>query len=67
MSFEHGLSLHGTYGDTSAAYAPWQNGTAERKGDVWKTAYSKAQLRPRSKQEVQELIDQINNAVDNIE
>ena len=66
--FEHGLSLDGTYGDTSAAYAPWQNGTAERKGDVWKTAFAKAQLevRPRSKQEVQELIDQINTAVNSM-
>ncbi|CAE7785104.1 unnamed protein product [Symbiodinium sp. KB8] len=66
--FEHGLSLDGTYGDTSAAYAPWQNGTAERKDDVWKTAFAKAQLevRPRSKQEVQELIDQINTAVNSV-
>ncbi|CAE7765863.1 unnamed protein product [Symbiodinium sp. CCMP2456] len=26
--FEHGLSLDGTYGDVSAAYAPWQNAWA---------------------------------------
>ncbi|CAE7879526.1 GIP, partial [Symbiodinium microadriaticum] len=42
--FEHGLSLDGTYGDTSAAYSPWQNGLVEKRGDVWKTAYAKAQL-----------------------
>ncbi|CAE7239733.1 TY1B-A [Symbiodinium sp. CCMP2592] len=59
--FEHGLSLDGTYGDISAAYAPWQNGTAERKGDVWKTAYAKCSMA-----EAQELIDQINNAVNSM-
>ena len=66
--FEHGLSLDGTYGDTSAAYSPWQNGLVEKRGDVWKTAYAKAQLevKPRSKQEVQELVDQINNAVNSM-
>ncbi|CAE7199062.1 RE1 [Symbiodinium sp. CCMP2592] len=47
--FEHGLSLDGTYGDVSAAYAPWQNGLAER-----------------SKPEVQELVDQVNNAVNSM-
>ena len=66
--FEHGLSMDGTYCDTSAAYAPWQNGLVEKRGDVWKVAFNKAQLelRPRSKQEVQELVDQINNAVNSM-
>ncbi|CAE7298082.1 GIP [Symbiodinium sp. CCMP2592] len=66
--FEHGLSLDGTYGDTSAAYSPWQNGLVEKKGDVWKTAFSKAQIetRPRNKQEVQELVDQVNSAVNSM-
>ena len=66
--FEHGLSLDGTFGDVSAAYSPWQNGMVERKGDVWKTAFAKAQLetQPRTKQEVQELVDQVNNAVNSM-
>ena len=66
--FEHGLSLDGTFGDVSAAYSPWQNGMVERKGDVWKTAFAKAQLefQPRNKQEVQELVDQVNNAVNSM-
>ena len=66
--FEHGLSLDGTFSDASAAYAPWQNGLVERKGAVWKAAYSKAQMEtyPRSKQETQELIDQVNNAVNSM-
>ena len=66
--FEHGLSLDGTFGDVSAAYSPWQNGMVERKGDVWKTAFTKAHLevQPRTKQEVQELVDQINNAVNSM-
>ena len=66
--FEHGLSLDGTYGDVSAAYAPWQNGLVERKGDVWKTAFAKAHLetQPRNKQEVQELVEQVNNAVNSM-
>ena len=66
--FEHGLTLDGTYGDTSAAYSPWQNGLVEKRGDIWKTAYAKAQVevRPRNKQEVQELIGQVNNAVNSM-
>ena len=66
--FEHGLTLDGTFGDTSAAYSPWQNGLVEKRGDVWKTAYAKAQVetRPRNKQEVQELVDQVNNAVNSM-
>ena len=68
MEFEHGLSLDGTFCDSSAAYSPWQNGLAEKKGDVWKVAFSKAQVetRPRSKQEAQELIDQVTCAVNSM-
>ena len=63
--FEHGLQLDGTFGDKAAAYAPWQNGLTERKGGVWKLAFQKALLdaSPRSKQEVQELVDNVNVAV----
>ena len=63
--FEHGLGLDGSFGDKAAAYAPWQNGLTERKGGVWKMAFQKAALDavPRSKQEVQELIDNVNVAV----
>ena len=40
----------------------------EKRGDVWKTAYAKAQVetRPRNKQEVMELVDQVNNAVNSM-
>ena len=63
--FEHGLELDGTFGDKAAAYAPWQNGLTERKGGVWKVTFQKALLdaNPRTKQEVQELVDNVNVAV----
>eukprot|EP00439_Symbiodinium_sp_Y106_P018541 s4730_g2.t1 len=63
--FEHGLELDGTFGDKAAAYAPWQNGLTERKSGVWKVAFQKAMLDsgPRTKQEIQELVDNVNIAV----
>ncbi|OLQ02761.1 Copia protein [Symbiodinium microadriaticum] len=66
--FEHGLSLDGTFCDSSAAYSPWQNGLCEKKGDIWKVAFAKAQIeaRPRSKLEAQELIDQVTCAVNSM-
>ncbi|CAE7637419.1 PCSK5 [Symbiodinium sp. CCMP2592] len=66
--FEHGLQLDGTFGDKAAAYAPWQNGLTERKGGVWKLAFQKAVVDavPRSKQEVQELVDNVNVAVNTL-
>ncbi|CAE7255667.1 RE1 [Symbiodinium sp. CCMP2592] len=66
--FEHGCSLDGTFLDASAAYSPWQNGLVEKRGDIWKAAFAKAQLetRPRTKAEVQELVHCVTNAVNSM-
>ena len=67
-SLSTGCHWMALFGDAPAAYSPWQNGLVERKGAVWKSAYAKAQLEtfPRDKQETQELIDQVNNAVNSM-
>lgn len=48
----------------TAAYAPWQNGACERLGGAWKVAFAKAvlELDPRTKEETEELCDQLNCA-----
>ena len=59
-----GLELDGTCVDKIAAYAPWQNGSAERHGGTWKNVFAKAleETQPRNKKEINELIDQVNYA-----
>ena len=58
------LSYDGTEHELTAAHAPWQNGICERAGGSWKNAFEKAMLEtdPKSKQEVEELLDNINHA-----
>ena len=48
----------------TAAYAPWQNGVCERLGGAWKIAFQKAlmELDPQTKEETEELCDQLNLA-----
>ena len=67
-SLSTGCHWMALFGDAPAAYSPWQNGLVERKGAVWKSAYAKAQLETFlvTKQETQELIDQVNNAVNSM-
>lgn len=36
-SFQEGLMLDGTANERTAAFAPWQNGIAERHGQTWKS------------------------------
>ena len=61
---QEGLELDGTYVDKIAAYAPWQNGGAERRGGTWKNVFAKAleESQPQNKKEINELIDQVNHA-----
>ena len=61
---QEGFDLDGSYTEKTAAYAPWQNGAAERYGGIWKTVFAKAfeENQPRNKKEVNELIDQVNVA-----
>ena len=61
---QEGFDLDGTYVEKTAAFAPWQNGACERYGGIWKEAFSKAfdESQPRNKNEVNELIDQVNVA-----
>lgn len=58
------LSGDGTEHSVTAAYAPWQNGVCERLGGEWKVAFRKALLEvdPQSKEEAEELCDQLNYA-----
>ena len=58
------LAGDGTEHAVTAAYAPWQNGVCERLGGAWKVAFSKSMLEcdPQSKEEREELCDQLNCA-----
>ena len=58
------LAGDGTEHAVAAAYAPWQNGVCERLGGAWKVAFSKSMLEcdPQSKEETEELCDQLNCA-----
>ena len=55
------LFRDGSIHDVTAAYGPWQNGVCERAGSTWKTAFQKGLLEvdPQSKEEVEELVDQV--------
>ena len=61
---QQGFELDGSYVEKIAAYAPWQNGAAERHGGVWKTVFAKAfeETQPGNKKEVNELVDHVNQA-----
>ncbi len=50
--------------EKTAANAPWQNGMCERHGGYWKSIFAKAfqETQPRNKLEVNELVEQVNNA-----
>ena len=58
------LSNDGTEHSVTAAYAPWQNGVCERLRGAWKIAFQKAlmELDPQTKEETEELCDQLNLA-----
>ena len=57
--FLHGLEIDGSYHDTTAAYAPHQNGMTERRGQTWKRAFEKTleSVAPATRQEVDEVIE----------
>ena len=57
------LFRDGSIHETTAAYSPWQNGVCERAGATWQTAFQKGLLEvdPQSKEETEELADQITN------
>ena len=55
--FEHGLSLDGTLGEKAVAH--WQNGLTERKGRVEGCFKEAHVVWPRSKQEVQQLVGNV--------
>ena len=61
---QEGFDQDGSYVEKTAAFAPWQNGIAERNGGVWKSVFAKAfeEGQPRNKDEINELIDQVNVA-----
>ena len=62
--FQEALDIQGTYSEKTAAEAPWQNGIVERNNQTWKPVFEKAfeESHPTNKQEVNDLIDQVNNA-----
>ncbi len=61
---QEGFDQDGSYVEKTAAFAPWQNGLPERNGGVWKSVFAKAyeEGQPRNKDEINELIDQVNVA-----
>ena len=62
--FQNALDVQGTYAEKAAAEAPWQNGLCERNQQTWKAIFEKAfaECAPTNKQEVNQLIDQVNNS-----
>ncbi|OLQ09519.1 Copia protein [Symbiodinium microadriaticum] len=62
--FQNALDVQGTYAEKAAAEAPWQNGLCERNQQTWKSIFEKAfeECVPTNKQEVNQLIDQVNNS-----
>ena len=66
--FKQGLEADGAFCDTTAAFAPYQNGMCERRGGTWKRAFVKAvdSLDPKDRAEVDEIIDQVNVAVNTL-
>ena len=58
------LASDGSEHSLTAAYAPWQNGVCERLGGSWQVSFEKAalELDPWSKEEVEELCDQVSCA-----
>ena len=60
--FQEGCDLDNTCVAKSAAEAPWQNGFCEKQGGLWKSVFfkSKEECQPRTRQEYNELFDQIN-------
>ena len=61
---QQGLETDWSYVDKIAAYAPWQNGIAERHGGIWKSIFAKAmeESQPSNKKEINELVDHVNQA-----
>ena len=61
---QEGFDRDNTFVEKTAANAPWQNGMCERHGGHWKSIFARAfqETQPRNKLEVNELIDQVNNA-----
>ena len=60
-SFQEGLMLDGTADERSAAFAPWQNGIAERHGQTWKSMFYKTVkgFAPQSHEDYEEIMDQV--------
>ena len=60
---QEGFDRDNTYVEKTAANAPWQNGMCERHGGYWKSIFATFQkTQPRNKLEVNEFVDQVNNA-----
>ena len=60
-NFQEGLMLDGTADERTAAFAPWQNGIAERHGQTWKSMFYKVVkgFAPQSHDEYEEIMDQV--------
>ena len=68
VEFLHGIEIDCSYHDTTAAYAPHQNGMTERRGQTWKRAFEKTleSVAPATRHEVDEVIDQVTCAVNSL-
>lgn len=60
-SFQEGLMLDGTADERTAAFAPWQNGIAERHGQTWKSMFYKTMkgFSPQTHDDFEEIMDQV--------
>ena len=60
-SFQEGLMLDGTADERTAAFAPWQNGVAERHGQTWKSMFYKTVkgFAPQTHDDFEEIMDQV--------
>ena len=59
--FQEGLMLDGTADERTAAFAPWQNGIAERHGQTWKSMFYKTMkgFSPQTHDDFEEIMDQV--------
>ena len=60
-NFQEGLMLDGTADERTAAFAPWQNGIAERHGQTWKSMFYKTVkgFSPQTHDDFEEIMDQV--------
>lgn len=61
---QEGFDNDDIFVEKTAAHAPWQNGSCERNGGIWKDVFARAfeESQPRNRLEVDELVDQVNVA-----